>query len=121
MSQQITIQVSDRVARHAARLAAKTQRRVEDVLADWLETVHQEKPVAELDDEEVLGLTEVRLSDDQEAALGELLEHNREGRLDQAGRRRLDELMHSYERGLLRKAQALQAAVQRGLLEPLQS
>ena len=35
-------------------------------------------------------------------------------------RRRLDELMHVYEQGLLRKAQALRVAVQRGLREPLQ-
>jgi hypothetical protein len=36
------------------------------------------------------------------------------------GQERLDALMGGYERGLLRKAQALRVAVQRGLREPLQ-
>jgi phage terminase small subunit len=39
MSQQITIQVSDRVARQAEQVAADTRRRVEEVLSSWLESV----------------------------------------------------------------------------------
>jgi hypothetical protein len=65
-------------------------------------------------------LTELQLTPTQEASLSELLVHNREGMLDAEGRRKLDELMHIYEHGLLRKAQALRVAVQRGLREPLQ-
>jgi hypothetical protein len=41
--------------------------------------------------------------------------------LDDDEKRRLDELMRVYERGLLRKAQALRAAVRRGLREPLKA
>lgn len=119
MSQQITIHVSAQVLRHAAQVAARTHRSVEDVLATWLEAVTTERPVEELPDEEVLTLTELRLTDDQESALGDLLERNREGELDADGRRRLDEMMRLYERGLLRKSQAFRIAVQRGLREPL--
>src|SRR5215210_951465 len=114
MSQQITIQVSAQVLRHAAQVAARTHRSVEDVLATWLEVVTTERPVEELPDEEVL-----RLTDEQESALSDLLERNREGELDADGRRRLDEMMRLYEHGLLRKSQAFKVAVQRGLREPL--
>ena len=120
MSQQITIHVSEQVARRAERLAAQTQQRVEDVLADWLEGVVTEEPVAQLADDEVLRLTELHLTEEEENTLSDLLDRNRERGLDEAGRRWLDELMLHYEQGLLRKAQALRVAAQRGLIEPLQ-
>ena len=120
MSQQITIQVSEQVARHAARVAARTHRSIEEVLAAWLESVITERPVEDLSDEEVLALTELQLTDEKEATLSRLLEQHREATLDAEGQRQLDELMRLYEHGLLRKAQALRIAVQRGLREPLQ-
>lgn len=121
MSEQITIQVSDQVARHAATVASQTHRRIEDVLAEWLESLVNELPVESLSDTELLELTELQLSDEQQAALSELLERNRENSLNGQDRRHLDELMRVYEHGLLRKSQALRVAVQRGLLEPLQA
>lgn len=121
MSQQITIQVSEHVIRQAAQVAARTQRSVEDVLSAWLESVTAERPVEELTDEEVLALTELRLTDEQDASLSDLLGRSREGALGADGQRELDELMRLYERGLLRKSQALKVAVQRGLLEPLRA
>ncbi len=65
-------------------------------------------------------LTDLQLSDEQQLVLSELLERNRENRLDEQNRRHLDELMRVYEHGL-RKSQAFRVAVQRGLLEPLQA
>jgi hypothetical protein len=120
MNEQITARVSDRVVRSAAHVAAQSQRRIEDVLADWLDQVVTELPVDELPDQEVLALAELQLSPEQQATLSELLMQNREGTLNAEGRHRLDEMMRIYEHGLLRKAQALRVAVQRGLREPLQ-
>ncbi|MCI0553679.1 MAG: hypothetical protein L0287_22255 [Anaerolineae bacterium] len=120
MYEQITLQVSDHVVRQAMHAALKSQQRIEEVLARWLEKTVSEMPVDELPDEEVLALTELQLAPTQEASLSELLSRNREGTLDAEGRRKLDELMRIYEHGLLRKAQALRVAVQRGLREPLQ-
>jgi len=77
--------------------------------------------IEELSNEEVLALTELQLAPTQEATLSELLDRNREETLDAEGRCRLEELMRIYEHGLLRKAQALRVAVQRGLREPLES
>jgi hypothetical protein len=121
MNEQVTLQVSGRVVRQAVHAALKSQQRVEEVLSKWLEKTVSEMPVDELPDEEVLALTELQLAPQQEATLSELLTRNREGMLDAEGRRELDELMRLYEHGLLRKAQALRVAVQRGLREPLQS
>ena len=121
MSQQVTIQVSEQGIRQAAQVAAQTHQSVEDVLAAWLEAVTTERPVEELSDDEVLALAELRLTDEQDASLSELLERSREGALDADGQRELDEMMRLYEHGLLRKSQALKVAVQRGLREPLQA
>jgi hypothetical protein len=121
VSRQVTIQVSDEVARHASQVAAQTSQRIEDVLAGWLQSAISELPVENLPDDEVLALSELRLPPDQQAAMSDLLERNRENMLDNDERHRLDELMRTYEHGLLRKAQALRVAVQRGLREPLQA
>lgn len=121
MSQQVTIQVSEQVIRQATQVAAQTHRSVEDVLAAWLESVTTERPIEELSDEEVLALAELRLTDEQDASLSDLLERNREGELDADGQRKLEEMMLLYEHGLLRKSQALRVAVQRGLREPLRA
>jgi hypothetical protein len=120
MSEAITIQVSEQVLHRAKHKAVQNQRQVEEVLSDWLERAVTETPIDELPDDEVLTLTELQLSPIQEEALSNLLARNRENTLDIEGRRQLDELMRVYEHGLLRKAQALRVAVQRGLREPLQ-
>ena len=76
-------------------------------------------PAEHLSDDEALALSEMTFSEEQDAALSDLLARQRENQLDSKGRRQLSELMRIYERGLLRKAQALQVAVERGLREPL--
>jgi hypothetical protein len=121
MSEQITLEVSEQVIRQAALIAAQKRGRVEDVLSDWLESAATELPVESLPDEQVLALADLQLTAAEQSELSELLGRNREADIDAPGRRRLDELMGVYERGLLRKAQALRVAVERGLREPLQS
>jgi pyruvate-formate lyase len=119
MSEQVTLQVSEQVLRQAAQIAAHTRQSVEDVLADWLESAATELPVQTLSDEEVLALTRLQFTPEEQESFSELLERNRENQLDAEGRQELNRLMKIYERGLLRKAQALQEAVARGLIEPL--
>lgn len=119
MSRPITIEVSDEVARQALKVATDTSRRVEDVLADWLQTVVDEMPIESLSNDEVLALAELTLPERDEKLLSELLQSNAEGSLNAEQKDRLAELMRDYENGLLRKSQALRVAVQRGLREPL--
>ena len=121
VSQMMTIPVSERAARQAARLAALTQQRVEDVLTGWLDWTAAEIPVETLPNDELLALCDLEMDEDQQQELSRLLAGNREGSLNAAGQARLDELMQVYRHGLVRKARALKVAVQRGLHPPLGS
>jgi hypothetical protein len=119
MSETMTIKVSETVARFATQLALRKHQPREDALADFLESAVNETPVESLSDNEVLALSEMRFSDEQDEMLSELLARQREDQLDAQGRQELAELMRAYEQGLLRKAQALRVAVERGLRAPL--
>jgi hypothetical protein len=121
MSQQITLKISDEVARRATSIAAQTERSIEEVLTAWLDSLADEVPIEGLPDGEIVSLTQFQLTDQQQEALSHLLTLNREDSLDGGGRHQLDELMRLYEHGLLRKAQALRVAVHRGLLDSLDS
>src|SRR5215467_7854550 len=105
MGHQVTIEVSERVSRSAQRSASRTHRRVEEVLADWLEDVVTEIPIDDLPDEEIINLTMMQLTPDQQSLLDDLLDKNREGMLDDGARKQLSDLMRVYEHGLLRKSQ----------------
>jgi hypothetical protein len=59
------------------------------------------------------------MSDQQQATLSDLLDQSRENRLNETARARLEQLMQVYRRGLVRKAQAIKVAVDRGLMPPL--
>ena len=117
---QVVISVRDEVLRTAAHAAEESQRQIEEVLVDWLERVIMEIPVETLSDAEILSLADQQLKPEEQEVLSDLLVRSREGQLDAAGQERLEALMEGYEQGLLRKAQALRVAVQRGLREPLQ-
>lgn len=121
MHELIAIPVSERVVRQARHTAIQSQKQIEEILADWLERTIVEMPVETLSDEEILQLCDLQLTAQQQNALSDLLAKNSEGALQARERFDLDELMRVYEQGLLRKAQALKEAVQRGLREPLQS
>ncbi len=72
-----------------------------------------------LPDEQVLALRDQQMSEERQRELADLLARQREGELDAAGRRRLDEMMGLYRRESVRKAQALKVAVERSLQPPL--
>ena len=119
MGQTVTIRLSERVSRSASYLAVQTDRRMEEVLAEWLDQAAVELPVDFLPDAEVLTLCDLQMVPTQQTELASLLSENREGTLDDGGRVRLDELMKIYRRSLVRKARALKVAVQRGLVPHL--
>jgi hypothetical protein len=68
-------------------------------------------PVEGLSDEEILGLCDMQMAEEDPEALNHLVARNREGQLDDTDRTRLDALMQMYRRGLVRKAQAWKVAV----------
>jgi len=121
MNQQITLTVSDNVLFSAKAVATRNKRRIEEVLSEWLEKVSSEVAVEKLSDSEVLALTELQISPTQQKLMDEFQEKNGEGALTNDERRQFDALMEIYEDALLRKAQALRVAVERGLIAPLAS
>jgi len=119
MSDVVTLDLPADVARRARDVAARSHRPMEDVLLEWLDRAAMEVPVDLLPDEQVLALRDQQMDDNQQRELGDLLARQREGQLDHTGHRRLDDLMTVYRRGMVRKAQALKVAVDRGLQPPL--
>ncbi len=119
MNQQITLTVSDNVWLYAKAVATQNKRRIEEVLSDWLEKVSSEIDVEKFSDSEILALTELQMSPAQQKLMDKFQEKNGEGELTDDEKRQFDALMEIYEDALLRKAQALRVAVERGLIPPL--
>src|SRR5262249_11476423 len=113
--ERLTLELRDELAQRARATAAEANRPFEEVLLDWLRSVPLEPPIDSLPDDQVLALCDSQIDTEQQAALSDLLERNQEGLLGEPERGRLDELMRTYRRGLVRKAQALHTAVKRGL------
>jgi hypothetical protein len=118
MSETLTLDLPDDLARRARSAAAAANRRVEDVVLDWIARAATDPPVEALPDEEVLAWCDARLDDAEQAELSDLLADHRNARLDAAGRARLDALIAAYRQGLVLKARAWKEAVSRGLRSP---
>ncbi len=115
MSEKVTVELPDDLAQRVRAAAARSSRRLEDVLLEWIGRAADEPAVEFLSDEEVLALCDSQLASDEQEQLSDLLVLNREEQLTQDERRQLDALMTLYRKGLARKAQALRVAVSRGL------
>lgn len=121
MTETITLQLSEPVARSAREVADRTQKSVEEVLVEWLGKAAASLPVDSLSDAQVLALCDIEMEPEQQTELSRLLAKNREGTITIAERGRLDALMQLYRRGLNRKAEAWKIAVARGLKTPPQN
>jgi hypothetical protein len=118
MSDKVTIELPDELARRARAMAAAGHRRLEDAVVEWIRRAVSEPEVEALPDNEVLRLCDATLEPADQDELSGLLADSREGRLDAAGHARLDDLMALYRRGLVLKARAWREAVTRGLRTP---
>jgi hypothetical protein len=76
-------------------------------------------PMTSLSDEDVLKLTELQMDPVEDRRLSRLLDRQQKGKFTAGESAELFTLMQSYESRLLRKEQALNEAVRRGLIEPL--
>jgi len=119
MSQTVTLNLPEPVARRARAEAERSHRPVEAVLLGWIEQLAIETPIEALNDEQVLSVCQSELDPDRQTELSKLLHLQQEGRLGDAARTRLEALMTDYRRGLVQKARALREAVDRGLIPSL--
>lgn len=118
---ELTLTVPDELLKRFQNNAELTGKTVETVIIEWLNLYSDETSIGLLSDEEVLALADMMLSDEQQVELDDLLEKNSEGQLDAFAKQRLDEMMEIHNQMLLRKAEALAIAVERGLRAPLSS
>lgn len=129
MGRQVIVDLPDDVYRRAESLARLSRRDVGAVLADAITLSlsafdgpgAEGRPMTRLSDREVIELTELQLPPDQDSRLGTLLDRQQARGLTEAERTELQALMQQYQHGLLRKAEALNEAVRRGLRGPLES
>ena len=119
MNTLVTLEIPEDLAREAQAVAERTGRRFEDVLTEWLNRLADDLPVESLSDERLLELCNLQLSEEQQGELSDLLARNRETQLQDQERENLERLMNLYRKGMVRKAEALKVAVQRGLIPPL--
>jgi hypothetical protein len=115
MTEKVTIELPEELAQRARAVAAQTQQPFEEVLVEWMERAGTEPALELLSDAQLLAVCDRQMDPGPQEELSDLLDRNREGLLADAERRRLEELMRRYRRGLVRKAQALKVAVARGL------
>lgn len=124
---QVTVNLPEETYRRAKRLAQLTRREVADVLADTLSlslpTLADGNSLSlqDMADEQVLVLTKLQLSVEEDSRLSALLERQQAGELTDEERADLYRLMQVYQEGLLLKSEALAEAVFRGLIPPLSS
>lgn len=127
MNTQVTLTLSPDSYQRAEHLAKLTERNVNEVLSDSIESLlspladspELPKPISALSDQEVIALTELQLPPEQDRYLNTLLDKQQAGKIDTQEQVELFALMQVYQEGLLRKARSLNEAVKRGLREPL--
>lgn len=119
MNETFTVELSEGTAQMIRELASRTGRETNTVLSDLILQSISEIPVSLLSDSQVIALADMMMSDPEQAEFNHLLNDQREGSLNDDSRRRLDELLHSYRRNMVRKSEALRIAVQRGIRAPL--
>lgn len=124
---QVTVTLPEETYRRAKRLAQLTHREVADVLADALSlslpslAEGRAFSIQEIADEQVLALTRLQLTSEEDARLSTLLDGQQADELADEERAELNRLMQVYQEGLLLKSEALAEAVSRGLIPPLVS
>ncbi|MBK7219291.1 MAG: hypothetical protein IPH95_20100 [Candidatus Promineofilum sp.] len=122
---QVIVNLPEDTYRRAKRLAQLTRRELGEVLADTLAlslpTLAEGKvtSVQDMSDEQVLSLAKLRLSDEDDQRLSDLLDGQQADDLSVDERSELSRLMQRYQEGLLLKSEALAEAVARKLIPPL--
>jgi len=119
MSEKVTLDLPEGLARQLRAVAANSRRRFEDVVMEYIERGADQASVEFLPDADLLALCDAQMEEADQEELANLQGMRREGPLSPHDSQRLEYLLDTYRRGLVRKAKALQAAVGRGIRAPL--
>ncbi len=126
MSTQLTIDLPENLVARARSIAQRAGQSVNDLLAESIELslkpwgTASDSDIHQCADHEVLKACDLELSTEDDCRLSELLQRQQAGSLLASEQTELASLMQVYQEGLVRKAEALREAVQRGLRQPVQ-
>ena len=115
MTKSVTLYLEDWIIVRTREIAVQTGREMEDILAEWTAQYADNLPVEALSNEEVLTLCHYELPPIQRYELRQLLSQHRARALNDVESPRLNELLLTHRRGIVRKTRALQVAAARGL------
>jgi hypothetical protein len=115
MTQRVSLHISDSILRRARVIARQTNRSVEDVLVEWLGDYADNRPVDKMTNDEIVYWCNYEINPIMAHELRRLLNTHHETGLSFNDGRRLDTLLQSYRRNIIRKSRALQVAHARGL------
>lgn len=115
MTQQVVLNLPDGLVQQGHEVATFTQRALEEVLLEWLDRGRSETRIGRLPDDQVLAICDSQMTEIDQERMGELLERQREGLLLDGEIELLDDLLSVYQQGMIRKAEALKVAIDRGL------
>lgn len=115
MAYRLLVEIEEAVLQRARVLARRFGCDIEDVLSEWVGDYADHMPVDLLPNEEILMLCEYEVNPSHAYELRYLLDSYRERALSDQENTRLDDLLATYRRALVRKSQAIQVAQTRGL------
>ena len=127
MSIQVTLNLPESVYYQAQQLAQLRCQGITQLLSETLTFLLPPNPpdltlpdyITQASDTELLNLTQIDLPPGQDQRLSTLLDRQQTVPLTTTEQSELNQLLEEYQQGLLQKAQALNAAVQRGIIPPL--
>lgn len=126
MSTQLTLDLPENLVARAQSIALRVGQSVNDLLAESIELSLKpwgtvvEGDIHQCDDEDVIKACDLEFATEDDCRLTELLQRQQAETLPVGEQSQLASLMQVYQVGLVRKAEALREAVQRGLRGPVQ-
>lgn len=126
---QVTLDLPEDVYERMVKLAQFTGQNLNDLLTTTvilsypplLPQIDLNIPVSALSDEVLLSESQLHIAPEYDLRQSELLEKQQNGTITEMEASELQALMRVYEIGLLRKSQALEEAIRRGLHPSLSS